>query len=396
MAATRRLTARCHRGDALCSPSGEGAVAGHGMERSVGTMVGNVAARKDGPAVAGAPSLADKVAFLSRPESHRGRAREVAVRETHMSWVFLTGDRVYKLKKPVRFAYLDFSTLQRREAACRAELALNRRLTEGVYLDVAALTATAAGLAIGGEGTVVDWLVVMRRLPEHGTLEAAIAAGTATPAVADRIAETLAGFYRHARRVAVAPPRHMTEWRRLIADNRRVLLDPRLGLPIARVRAVDRVERAFLDRHAGLLAARVAARRIVDAHGDLRPEHVWLLDGRVAIIDCLEFNPRLRALDLLDELAFLHLECERLGAPAIGERIRRHVARAMRDDAPEALFLFYRCHRAMLRARLAIAHLLEPAPRTPEKWPRLARAYLALAAIDARRLERHLRRRGGR
>lgn len=108
----------------------------------------------------------------------------------------------------------------------------------------------------------------------------------------------------------------------------------------------------------------------------------------MTIIDCLEFGPKLRALDPLDELAFLHLECERLGGLWAAERIRWHLARALGDDASSGLFLFYRSHRAMLRARLSIAHLLDANPRTPEKWPRLARVYLNLAATDAARLER--------
>jgi aminoglycoside phosphotransferase family enzyme len=107
----------------------------------------------------------------------------------------------------------------------------------------------------------------------------------------------------------------------------------------------------------------------------------------VTIIDCLEFDPKLRALDPLDEIAFLHLECERLGGLWAAERIKRHLARALDDDDASGLFLFYRSHRAMLRARLCIAHLLDTSPRTPEKWPRLARIYLELAAADAASLE---------
>jgi aminoglycoside phosphotransferase family enzyme len=127
----------------------------------------------------------------------------------------------------------------------------------------------------------------------------------------------------------------------------------------------------------------------------LRPEHIWLEDP-VKILDCLEFNPRLRAVDPFDEIAFLSLECERLGAAWAGEHIRRRITPGLRDGSCEQLFLFYRCHRAMLRARLAIAHLLEPAPRTPEKWPRLARGYLQIAAADAIRLERSFKAPKGR
>jgi hypothetical protein len=113
------------------------------------------------------PTLAAKVEFLSRPASYLEYRGEITRLETHMSWVFLTNERAYKLKKPVRFPYLDFSTLALRETACRAELKLNRRLAPGVYLDIVSLAASATGLSIGGAGDVVDWLVVMRRLDEH-------------------------------------------------------------------------------------------------------------------------------------------------------------------------------------------------------------------------------------
>jgi len=122
----------------------------------------------------GAIALARKVSFLSRPASYFPKPQTVVARETHMSWVFMAGDRVYKLKKPVRFSYLDFSTLERRAAACRAEVLLNRRLAPDVYLGVAPLSATSTGYQIASKGPVIDWLVVMRRLDESQTLEAAV------------------------------------------------------------------------------------------------------------------------------------------------------------------------------------------------------------------------------
>jgi uncharacterized protein len=302
-----------------------------------------------------------------------------------MSWVFLAGDRAYKLKKPVRFPYLDFSNLSRREAACRAELRLNRRLASDVYLDVLPLTATARGLVIGGDGSIADWLVVMRRLDEAQTLESHILEHRIEQWQLDQLIVALVRFYRRAGRVFLSPAAHLRDWRQGLSDNRRVLLDPRLGLPSGLVRRVASIQERFLSHHGKTLAAR--ARSIVDGHGDMRPEHIWLGDP-VRIIDCLEFNSRLRAGDPFDEIAFLSLECIRLGAAWVGQYIRRGIARGLRDGISEELFLFYRCNRAMLRARLAIAHLMEPNPRTPEKWPHLARTYLAIAGADAIRLER--------
>jgi aminoglycoside phosphotransferase family enzyme len=312
-----------------------------------------------------------------------------------MSWVFLAGDRVYKLKKPVRFPYLDFSNLGRREVACRAELRLNRRLAPDVYLDVMPLTATLRGLVIGGEGPITDWLVVMRRLDEAQTLECAILERRVEPWQLDRLIAALIQFYRRAERVFLSPAVHLRDWHQSLSDNLRVLLDPGLGLSSALVRRVASVQRRFLSCQGKVLAARVRERSIVDGHGDLRPEHIWLGDP-VRIIDCLEFNPRLRAVDPFDEIAFLSLECDRLGAAWTGKYIRRGVSRGLPDGVSDELFLFYRCNRAMLRARLAIAHLMEPNPREPEKWPHLARTYLAIAAADAVRLERSFRIRRGR
>ena len=332
-------------------------------------------------------TLAAKVAFLSRPSAYPEPVREVSCRETHMSWVFLAGDKVFKLKKPVRFAYLDFSTLARREAMCRAELRLNRRLAPDVYLDVKPLVLSAQGLAIGGPGEIVDWLVVMRRLEEHWALEHAIERDTVKTSQLNRLVITLGKFYRHARRPYLSPAAQLNEWHHNISRDCRFLLDPRLDLPAGLVRTIERVQHCFLAKRPGSLIERIRDRRIVDGHGDLRPEHIWLTDG-IKIIDCLEFNPRFRMVDPFDEIAYLSLECERLGATWIGDYVRRGVSRALHDDPKPELFLFYRCHRAALRARLAIAHVLEPNPRTPEKWLQRTHNYLRIAVRDAVRLQR--------
>ena len=290
----------------------------------------------------------------------------------------------------MRFPYLDFSTLARREAACRAELRLIRRLAPNVYKAVVPIRWSSRGLTISGPGDIADWLVVMQRLDERQTLDYALETGRLVAWQLDRLVSTLADFYRHADAIFVAPENHLRNWHRSLAYNKSVLLDPRLGLPAGLVRQVDRAQLQFLAERSALIADRVRHRQIVEGHGDLRPEHIWLGDP-VRIIDCIEFNTGLHIVDPFDEIAFLCIECERLGAAWASEYIKRR-ARLMFSNGPsEELFTFYRCHRATLRARLTIAHLLEPSPRTLEKWPRLARTYLRLAAADARRLERLLR-----
>jgi aminoglycoside phosphotransferase family enzyme len=330
-----------------------------------------------------------KVSFLSDPRSYPERPSRLTCRETHMSFVFIGDSFVYKLKKPVRFSYLDFSTLARREAACRAELMLNRRLAPTVYLDVVPLTISGAGLALAGDGPVVDWLVVMRRLDPDRMLENELLGGRLDRRSLDRLADVLASFYAHARPRTMALTAHLAEWRRRIAENRRVLSSRQLALEFVALARIDRALRRFLGECPQFFAERLKRRRIVDGHGDLRPEHIWLGEP-LAVIDCLEFSAGLRSVDPFDELAFLGIECEQLGAGWPGPYLARRVGGRLHDRIPSPLLAFYRCYRATMRARLAFAHLLEPNPRTPEKWPAQGRAYLRLALREARRIERHL------
>ena len=339
--------------------------------------------------------LRQKLAFLSDARSYGGAVEKVEVRETHMSWVFLAGDYAFKLKKPVRFPYLDFSTLAKRQMACRAEVELNRRLARDVYLGAVPLSVSDKGLAIGEGAMTVDWLVKMRRLNEGRMFDNLIARNRADRHCLDAIVLKLSDFYRRANAVSWAPMPYLKQWKLNLQQNRGVLLDRRFGLAQAPTRYCDRMLQQFLRRWTFLLLSRLRRRRILDGHGDLRPEHIWLGD-EVKIIDCIEFNARLRAVDPLEEIAYLDLECEHLGMKGAGDYIRPRVMLALHDAPPLPLFHFYRCYRAMLRARLSIAHLLAPRPRTPHKWGPQALAYLRIAEADARRLEKALSRQADR
>jgi aminoglycoside phosphotransferase family enzyme len=329
----------------------------------------------------------DKVRFLASASAHGGQPPEVV--ETHMSWLFIAGDRVLKLKKPVRTTFLDFSTLAARAFNCREEVRLNRRLAPDVYNGVTPLVRTSDGtMALGAVpgAEVVDWLVDMRRLSSGRMLDAAIRAGTASPADIDRLGARLASFFRAAPAIALSAAEYVERFDALQGANRALLLQP----PFRELRpgpVLDAVDRMRVT-HAGLLGARAEGGRVREGHGDLRPEHI-ALDGTPVVIDCLEFSAMLREVDPFDELAFLGLECRMLGAAWIEPRLIAHVAREL-DDAPSPLVLaLYTAHRALLRARLSAAHLLDPHPRTPGRWlPQaaryLAQAQAALAVLDGR------------
>jgi len=324
-----------------------------------------------------------KVDFLRRPAAYPERPAQVDVVETHISWVFLTPRFAYKLKKPVRQPYLDFRTLDARHQDCRQEVRLNRRLAGNIYLGVLPLSLSDTGqLNLVGDGRTIDWLVHMRRLPAKRMLDERLRRGQATERDLRRVGDCLARFYQTLPPVPTDVVEYLAGFRDDIEDNRRELGDPRLGLPSSRVATLCAQQQWLLPRLAPLCAARVHEGRIIEGHGDLRPEHVCLLRVPV-IIDCLEFKRAFRVLDAADELGFLALECERLGAPWVGQILFGAYTTITGDRSAVSLVHFFQSMRATLRAKLAIWHNRDPDVRDTEKWMRKSLHYLELAERHA-------------
>ena len=334
-----------------------------------------------------APDLAGKIAFLSRPGTYPGQQAAVDVIHTHMSCVFLTGRHAYKLKKPVRTGFLDFSTVAARRHYCEEELRLNRRLAPDVYLDVVPLTVAAGGaLQLGGGGETVDWLVRMRRLPAHRMLDAAIRAGTVTADEVRRFTNVLSDFYLSRDPAPISETRYREGYAREITANQRELSVARYGMGSGQLDAIFPVQLRFLRSRAGLLDERVRGRRIIEGHGDLRPEHVYLGDEPV-FIDCLEFNPGWRLVDPADEIAYLAMECEEAGAGWVGNLALATYCERTGDHPPAALVHFYKSYRAGVRAKLAAWHLNDhPDATQRQRWIARAGSYLELAQRYGERL----------
>lgn len=329
--------------------------------------------------------LAAKVAALRRPEAYGARAGPVEAVQTHMSWVFLAGTRAYKLKKPVRCGHLDFSTVGARHFYCLEELRLNRRLAPDVYLDVVPLVRRGGALRVGGPGTPVDWLVCMRRLPAAEMLDAMLGRGAATPAHMAAVARCLARFHAAQPAAAISKAAYRALLARQIDENERELAGCGAGsLRASRVKALCERQRRLLGAAARVFDARVAAGRVIEGHGDLRPEHVYLGET-LAVIDCLEFSQELRTLDGADEIAYLAAECERAGAPALAAALIDAWRRESADAPAAGLLDFYASLRCAVRARLAAAHLRDRRYRTDAaRWLARAAQYMGLA-------RRHLR-----
>jgi aminoglycoside phosphotransferase family enzyme len=304
--------------------------------------------------------------------------------ETHFAWVFLSGSRALKLRKPVRRDSMDYSTIAARRHDSEEEVRLNRRLAPHVYLGTLALTHEGAGrLAIGGTGETVDWLVEMRRLDRARMLDALLARGAAPEEALVRIIGLLAEFY--AREPAAITDGAMLEarLRRQVAANHQALqaLEPEASAEL-----LDS-QLAFLDARRAWIDLRAAGGCIVEAHGDLRPEHI-LVDDPPAVIDCLEFDRNLRILDRAEELAFLQLECARLGHAAQGQWLLQRCLDRLGDRIATPMLSFYRSHRAATRAKLYAWRSLEADVGSPGEWRDKAHGYLASALEDAQRATR--------
>ncbi|MGE5722278.1 MAG: hypothetical protein ACM3YM_07430 [Sphingomonadales bacterium] len=335
------------------------------------------------PHAQGCVTLGAKLAFLERPDAYPEATSRVDAVETHMSWVFLTDAHAYKLKKPVRYPYLDFSTPEARQRDCEQEVRLNRRLAPEVYLGVLPLVCDAAGrLRLGGEGETADWLVQMRRLPADRMLGHLLQGGTVTQAEITRLARRLARFYAESPVEDIAPEAYRQTLAGRIEDNLRELVSPEFGLDPDLPERIARFQLGFLLDHADRFDRRVREGHLVEGHGDLRPEHVCLLEEPV-VIDCLEFNREYRILDPVDELGYLALECERLQAPYVGRWLLDGYGEASGDVPPEALLHFYQSCRATLRAKLALWHLRDDGRHPPGTWHAAAADYLELAQRHA-------------
>ncbi|CAM2889221.1 AAA family ATPase [Prescottella defluvii] len=289
--------------------------------------------------------------------------------------VILLGDRVYKSKKPIRTEFLDFRTRAARRTACDREVELNRRLAPDVYLGVSEL-----GDPGGGDG---EPLVVMRRMPDPARLSTIVAATapdsvpSAVHAQIDAIAEIVADFHRGADRGPTIDREGTADAvRRRWHDNIRETRQ--LDQSVLAADRLDRLRRAvdrYLDGRGPLFAARIAERRIVDGHADLLADDIFCLADGPRILDCLEFDDRLRYVDGLDDTACLAMDLEFLGYPELGTRLLRRYTSRIGDTAPASLEHHYIAYRAFMRAKVDCVRYLQGRDDSAQD----ARRHLALA-----------------
>jgi aminoglycoside phosphotransferase family enzyme/predicted kinase len=330
---------------------------------------------------------------LQDPAVYPEPTATVEVRETHISLVFLTDRYVYKIKKPVDLGFLDFSTLDQRRFYCEQELTLNRRLSSGVYLEVAALHQDDQHYTFGDHGQVVEYAVKMRRLPTERSLEALLHRDAVTAETIEVVARRLSTFHADHPLPMSSESYGTLERVRADWDENFAQTADDIGHTLSEqtYMQIRQAVTAFTAHRAAWFAQRVQEGRIRDCHGDLRAEHIYFEPGQMQIIDCIEFNQRFRFIDVSSEVAFLAVDLERLGAPAMAHQFVRAYVRHSRDVSMYRLLDFYRCYRAYVRGKVTSIRLqASPPPELRSQLQHRAESYFSLAAHYAGRLTRPL------
>ncbi len=290
---------------------------------------------------------------MMEPAFYPKPPKDVTHKETHISHVFLAGELVYKVKKPVQFSFLDFSTLAKRRHFLQEELRLNRRLAPSVYLGVMPLFFDRDGWRLGGRGEAAEYTLAMRRLPEKRMLDFLLETKQVTAAMMEQLADRLVEFHAAAEPIrGITPDAHVAaargEWSKNLDE-----LEP-LAPPAGR-RDRERIGQfgaRFLEENSALIARRAADGWVRDVHGDLHAEHICFAPEGIQIFDCIEFSDELRRCDLAAEIAFLLMDMSvRGGEPLVGPFVRRYLER-LNDPGMTPLLPFYQCYRALVRAKV--------------------------------------------
>jgi aminoglycoside phosphotransferase family enzyme/predicted kinase len=333
------------------------------------------------------------VQALKRAGAYPSAPGSVELVQTHISYVFLAGDEVFKLKKPIDLGFANFTTLERRREACEAEVRLNRRGCPGnIYIGVETVTRAGNRYRIGGEGEVVDYAVHMKRLPADRMMDRLLERGAVDVGLIGRVAARLTELHEQADRgphvTAVGGPEtHLRDWRDSLVDMERYA-----GRTLSRKRfeTIRDYAEGTIARESGFMQQREDEGWVRDCHGDLRSDAVCFdesVPGGICIYDCIEFNERFRYIDTALDAAFLGMDLDYRGHPDLSDLFIGLYAAAIGDKTLPLLLHFYKSFRAVVRGKVESYLLDDPGVPAKQKTAarRRARAYFELAEGYARR-----------
>jgi len=312
---------------------------------------------------------------LLKPEPYPHRPSEIKLVQTQMSFIFLTGEYVYKVKKPVDLGYLDYTTLEKRRFFCHQELELNRRLCPDAYLDVIAITRDKEGMHIEGKGKAIEYAVKMRQLPQRRMMDALLVQNQVTSKMVTRVAEKLADFHQKAETNSkIAAFGKLDVIHQNTDENfsqTEKYID--ISMPRSQYERIKKYTNDFIHNNSTLFAKRVNEKRIKDCHGDLHAAHICFTED-ICIYDCIEFNDRFRYSDVASEIAFLAMDLDRYHHADLSHHLVNSYMELSHDEELLDLLNFYKCYRAYVRAKVESFKLDDPYIPEEEKAEALAAA----------------------
>lgn len=308
--------------------------------------------------------------------------------ETHISWVLLTGEYAYKIKKPMNFGFLDFTSLGQRQHFCNEELRLNQRMTEGLYLEVLPITGSVEAPRIGGEGQAFEYVLKMRQFPQGQMLNTLQANGELGTSHIDQMARQIAEFHLQTPRVPADQPYGSPESVMAPVEQNFEQIRPFLS-DKADLQQLDNLQawtRSSFERLEGLFASRKANGFIRECHGDIHLGNATVIDGKVVIFDCIEFNEPFRKTDVWADTGFLAMDLEDRGLKCLARRFVSQYLELTGDYEGLQLLNFYKAYRALVRAKIALFSMPANADgvqratslRTYRNYANLAESYSAI------------------
>ena len=314
-------------------------------------------------------ALSSTVKALLKPEAYLHRPQEIKLIQTQMSFLFLTGDYVYKVKKPVDLGYLDYTTLEKRRFFCHQEVELNRRLCSDVYLAVVPITMSLRGasepeprvkrrgrsnlLCVEGEGEVIEYAVKMRQLPQERMMDVLLLKGQVPKEMVAKVAEKLAGFHQKAKTSPeIANFGKLDTICRNCEENFSQTAKY-IGVSVlaGRYEQLKSYTNDFIKSNGSLFDKRLSTGRIRDCHGDLHAAHICFTDD-ICIYDCIEFNDRFRYSDVASEIAFLAMDLDRYQRADLSQHFVTTYVKLSHDEELLKLLNFYKCYRAYVRGKV--------------------------------------------
>lgn len=297
--------------------------------------------------------LPEKLQVLVTPQAYPDRPRKIKLVQTQMSFVFLTGDYVYKVKKPVNLGYLDYTTLDKRHFFCRQELELNRRLCPDVYLAVVPIVEDSGEIRIGGGGDPIEYAVKMKQLPQDRMMDVLLPDGQVTREMVAKVAERLAVFHQGARTNPQIAAFGKLDVIRRNTDENFNQTERYIGVSISwpEFNQIKSYTEDFINSNSSLFDRRVKEGRIRDCHGDLHAAHICFTNG-ICIYDCIEFNDRFRYSDVASEIAFLAMDLDRYQRADLSKHLVNTYVGLSHDDELLTLLNFYKCYRAYVRGKV--------------------------------------------